>query len=258
MDTIFQFVYSYPPPIMTVHDISGIGSDGTLGIISVNIDLNTILGSQFTFVVPIIHPNQTAQIYLTPEAFVNWYNNNIDAAGSNSELGQIAASLSEPINGFPNSNAETANFLAEQGFYWEPYNSNYANEYNVSSAAIDPVNNYGFTSNNLYMLIRSEAAENSFVSNNDITNMQLQTQNNLTQNAITNQIQNTKTFGQMLISSVEGAANTIGQGIQGIGSDIENGAVSFTKDVFNADIEFTLIGIAAITIIVALLTRPKK
>jgi hypothetical protein len=186
---------------MTPNDISAIGSDGALGIISVNIDLNTILGTSFTFVVPIIHPNQTAQIYLTPEAFVNWYNDNIAAASSNTELGQIAASLSEPINGFPNSNADTANFLSEQGFYFEPYNSNYANEYNVNSAAIDPVKDYGFTSKNLYMLIRGAAVNNNLVSNTALTNAQLQTQNNLTQNAITNQIQNTQSFGQMLVSS---------------------------------------------------------
>ncbi|MEM0050096.1 MAG: hypothetical protein QXW39_06155 [Candidatus Bathyarchaeia archaeon] len=214
MDTIMQFVYWYPPSQMTASDISGIGGDGYYGFFLVNIDLGSIGGTNIVFM-----PNATksAQIVLTPDAFTAWYQNNLASASANSTLAFLYQSATEPVNGYADMNAETAAYLAQQGFYWEPYNPNYAQTYNVSSSAIDPVQQYGFTSNELYMLIRpatittSATGTNGLATSTSLTQGALQNQTTQQQSSITNQTQNTQSGAQIVGTAVSSAVgNTLG------------------------------------------------
>jgi len=215
-DEIMQFVYYYPPPQMTPEDISAIGGDGYYGLIAVNIDTGTLFGTNIVFM-----PNatNTAQIFLTPQAFTAWYNTNIAQAAKNQTLTFLAQSAEQPVNGYANMNAETAAYLGSKGFYWKSYNPNYTQYYNVASSAIDPVKAYGFTSNQLYMLILTEQPQETSTQNSQTQNTQTtqntesnQTQiynqaaqsneNSQEQQAIQNQQQNTQSYAQQTANAV--------------------------------------------------------
>ena len=60
-------------------------------------------------------------IYLTPEAFTNWYNNNqsaISSSGMSSTITSFYNQLLQPIGNFSNQEDYTANYIASQGWYW--------------------------------------------------------------------------------------------------------------------------------------------
>jgi hypothetical protein len=233
-DMIAQFVYYYPPSNMTAQDISGIGGDGYYGLIAVNIDLGSIGGSQYVFMP---NANSSGQIFLTPEAFTNWYNDNLTSASQNQTIAFLATSAEQPVNGFANMNAETGNYLQEQGFYWKPYDPNYMNSYQVAQNAIDPVKQYGFTSSELYMLIRTEASTNNATGTNglatttSLTQGALQNQASQQQSSITNQTQNTQSGAQIVATGVSNAASSIGS------------AASAPLNTLAKDIEIGLIGL---------------
>ena len=216
MDTIMQFVYWYPPSEMTPEDISAINSDGAYGLILVNINTGTLFGTNIVFMP---FANNTAQIVLTPQAYATWYQNNYAKASENSTLTAIYNFVSQPINNYPNDNAQVGAYLQQQGFYWKPYVSNYANYYNVDSSAINPVQAYGFTSNELYMLIRSEQATQQATGNNglattsSLSSEALSSQESQQQQALQNQQQNTQSFAQIGANDISNALNNAGKNL---------------------------------------------
>ncbi|MGC8621855.1 MAG: hypothetical protein ACP5U0_08090 [Caldisphaera sp.] len=220
MDTLMQFVYFYPPSQMNPNNISAIGTNGTYGLLSINLDTALM----FDNIVYMPTSTNTAQIFITPEAFTNWYQNNISQTLNNSNLSFIYKYLVNPVtlNGvtYSNVNDEVKAYLSNNGFYWVPYNPNYAVYYNVESAVIDPVKNYSFTSNNLYMLIRSEIiASTSSVSNQIYNNIAIETEQSQNTEAITNQENATTSLSQIITSSVvqtiTNSENTLGQTLNG-------------------------------------------
>ena len=233
-----QMVYYYPPSNMTAQDISGIGGDGYYGFFLVNIDLASIFGSNQAFM-----PNtaKSGQIVLTPEAFTNWYQDNLSSASQNSTLAFLYQSASEPSNGYADMNAETAAYLTEQGFYWLPYDSSYASKYNVASAVIDPVQSYGFTSSELYMLMRpavvtsSATGTNGLATTSSLTQGALQNQATQQTTSQTNQIQNTQSYAQI-------AGTAVGNTVSGITGAVGN-AVSAPVNALAKDVEYGLIGL---------------
>ena len=216
MDTIMQFVYWYPPSEMTPEDISAINSDGAYGLILVNIDTGTLFGTNIVFMP---FANNTAQIVLTPQAYATWYQNNYAKASENPTLTAIYNFVSQPINNYPNDNAQVEAYLQQQGFYWKPYVSNYADYYNVDSSAINPVQAYGFTSNELYMLIRSEQAtqqatgNNGLATSNSFSQFATTSQQTQEQQALQNQQQNTQSYAQQTATAVEQTASNTAKAI---------------------------------------------
>jgi len=228
MDTIMQFVYWYPPSEMTPEDISAINSDGAYGLILVNIDTGTLFGTNIVFMP---FANNTAQIVLTPQAYATWYQNNYAKASENPTLTAIYNFVSQPINNYPNDNAQVGAYLQQQGFYWKPYVSNYANYYNVDSSAINPVQAYGFTSNELYMLIRSEQATQQATGNNglattsSLSSEASSTQEAQQQQALQNQQQNTQSYAQQTATAVKQTASNTAKAISPYIPNIELGLV---------------------------------
>jgi len=207
-----QFVYWYPPSEMTPEDISAINTDGAYGLILVNIDTGTLFGSNIVFMP---NANNTAQIILTPQAFETWYQNNYAKTSENPTLTAIYNFVSQPINNYPNDNAQVGAYLQQEGFYWKPYVSNYAQYYNVDSSAINPVQAYGFTSNELYMLIRSEQAtqNNNLPSTNSFSQFATSSQQSQEQEALQNQEQNTQSFAQIGANDISNALNNVGKNL---------------------------------------------
>ncbi|MEM3264661.1 MAG: hypothetical protein QXH07_01775 [Thermoplasmata archaeon] len=231
MDTVMAFVYWYPPAAMTPTDISAIGSDGYYGFFLVNLEQG-VLGTNIVSDLG-INLGKGSQIVLTPDAFTAWYETNITEASKNSTLAFLYQSATEPVNGYADMNAETAAFLTEQGFYWLPYDPNYPNEYNVSSAAIDPVKQYGFTSNELYMLIRpavittSATGTNGLATSTSLTQGALQNQETQTVTAQTNVAQNTTYPAQQAVSNaVNALGNAASQPLAALGKDLEIGLIA--------------------------------
>jgi len=228
MDTIMQFVYWYPPSEMTPEDISAINSDGAYGLILVNIDTGTLFGTNIVFMP---FANNTAQIVLTPQAYATWYQNNYAKASENSTLTAIYNFVSQPINGYPNDNAQVEAYLQQQGFYWKPYVSNYADYYTVDSSAINPVQAYGFTSNELYMLIRSEqttqqaTGTNNLATTSSLSNEASSSQETQQQQALQNQEQNTQSYAQQTAVAVEQTASNTAKAISPYIPNIELGLV---------------------------------
>ena len=232
MDTIMQFVYWYPPSEMTPEDISAINSDGAYGLILVNIDTGTLFGTNIVFTP---FANNTAQIVLTPQAYATWYQNNYAKASENPTLTAIYNFVSQPVNGYPNDNAQVGAYLQKQGFYWKPYVSNYADYYNVDSSAINPVQAYGFTSNELYMLIRSEQATqqatgtNGLATTSSLSSEALSSQETQQQQALQNQEQNTQSYAQQTATAVEqtasNTAKAIGNAVYPYVPNIETGLI---------------------------------
>ncbi|MEM3264930.1 MAG: hypothetical protein QXH07_03135 [Thermoplasmata archaeon] len=240
MDTIMQFVYWYPPPAMTPTDISAIGGDGYYGFFLVNLEQG-VLGTNIVTDLG-INLGKASQIVITPDAFTAWYETNITEASKNSTLSFLYQSATEPVNGYADMNAETAAYLSAQGFYWEPYDPNYAQNYNVSSSAIDPVKQYGFTSNELYMLIRpatittSATGTNGLATTSSLTQGALQNQTTQNAQAQTNVAQNTT---YPVAAAAEKAANDLLSPFKKPFAGLEK------------DLEYILIGIGVVIVVVA-------
>lgn len=160
-DTIVQYVYYYPPPQMTPTNITSISSNGFLGLIAVNL-MSTIEIGNYD-----IGNFGTQSIFLTPEAFINWYNNNIEKIQSAGQSGQTLTSLfndlNSSVNTFSNAEDELQAYLSANGFYFINY-TNSIGQYNSLSSAINPVNSYNFTSTELYILIKKYESQQTITS----------------------------------------------------------------------------------------------
>ncbi len=147
MDTIIDFVYYYPPPNVYPNELSNISQDiyGMIIFDLVN-GTETPIGNSLA-----LGYSQT-QIKMTPQAYTAWYNNNLSAITQSSMYNIFKFYYTTN----PQATTSTDTYLSKNGFYWKPYNSNYQSLYNVLSSATNPTAE-GYTTNQLYMLIKPQA-----------------------------------------------------------------------------------------------------
>jgi len=207
-DTIMQFVYWYPPYEMTESDISAIGSLGASGLVAVNIDTGILFNLFGNNIVNMASSTNTAQIFLTPEAYTNWYKNNIETLAGNTTLTFWATTLESSANGYSDYEEANQAYIEKLGYYWRPYNSSYANTYNVASASIDPVKSYGFPSTELYMLIAPAGSTSTTTFNS----LSLQTETDQNNQAVQNQTNNTTSLAQIISSDISSIITYLTQG----------------------------------------------
>lgn len=214
--TLIQFIYYYPPIQMNVNNIAGIASDGYTGMISIAINPNVIVSN----IAQTIDVQGAELIFLTPQSFVSWYNNT-PAATTASVLTTIYNYLTSPTTvasvNYENVQAYDDDYLSEQGFYTLPYSelttfSADAN-YQIAPSAINPVTSYGFSSNELYLLVRNPAratvSASTIVSTSTYTSADTSTQTSLDNTANNNIANNTTSLASTVGSDIQKALPTI-------------------------------------------------
>ena len=169
MSDIIQFVYYYPPESFNSFSLNGnpvrpeaitaINTYQPSGLIEIKVDLSLIGDYYITYL-----PQTVATIYVTPEAYVNFCNNYPEYVNY-PLLTFMYNYCITPIreNGivYQTQNDYVSYWLQNNGFYFIPYSqlSGFVNQgNNIASTAINPVTEYGFTSENLYLLVYNQKA----------------------------------------------------------------------------------------------------
>ena len=198
--TILQFVYYYPPINGTLqYPASLIGlsyyniayaQPSPFGIPEVAI-IGGFSGQNNYADTLAYNYGKEYTIFMTPQAYVSWYNDsgieglivaNPKYSATNTYLNTLFNYCNEtpsyPLSTienntivFPNEINEWYYTIQELNIKFIPYSSSYTEDnYTLSSVALDPVKTYGFTSNELYMMVIPSSTLSSSTTSTSVTN----------------------------------------------------------------------------------------
>ncbi len=156
-EKLIEYVYYYPPSTLNPNNIVSISLD-QYGMVNV-----TFNPGPWTFLTaaPLYLFSGPISINMTPEAFTNWYTNNlaeIQNSSNYSMLSQFYQQLMSPVGNYSNQEEATAALVLQNGFIWLPYSEwpvdknssilgDIANVFNANYEFL------GYNTNNLYALV---------------------------------------------------------------------------------------------------------
>ena len=245
---LVEYVYYVVPSNISVNSVSGVTND-TIGMVIMHVTLgNYIFGGLKQF-----------NINVTPQAFIGWYNQNSPnmTKSTMQYYSSIVNSLNSPINGYSSDISYTDTIDYQEGFRFLPYSQVSSFGLIIPNNVIDPVANYGFTSNNLYAVYKelNNGKPNSTtlsINNTSTTNIPNNNYNSTTPNYTNSQninLANTTTN----LNNAQGVTQTLTQNQLASGTQIPNAIKTLNTTAPFLEGDFVLLAIAGIVIGAAIL-----